>query len=81
VGSEETWSEVFRELKQRGVDGVRWLVSDGYAGIRAAVRTQFTGVVWQCRWIHFMRNALAKVGHKHQDVLAKSLSPRGSSTT
>lgn len=73
VESEDTWSEVFRELKQRGVGGVQWLVSDGHAGIRAAVRTQFTGVTWQRCWTHFMRNALAKVGHKHKDALAKEL--------
>lgn len=73
VESEDTWSEVFRELKQRGVGGVQWLVSDGHAGIRAAVRTQFTGVTWQRCWTHFMRNALAKVGHKHKDAFAKQL--------
>lgn len=73
VESEDTWSEVFRELKQRGVSGVQWLVSDGHAGIRAAVRTQFTGVVWQRCWTHFMRNALAKVSHKHKDAFAKEL--------
>jgi transposase-like protein len=74
VESEDTWSEVFRELKQRGVSGVQWLVSDGHAGIRAAVRSQFTGVAWQRCWTHFMRNALAKVAHKHKDALAKELS-------
>lgn len=33
VESEDTWTEVFRELKQRGVSGVQWLISDGHAGI------------------------------------------------
>lgn len=73
VESEDTWAEVFRELKQRGVGEVQWLISDGHAGIRAAVRTQFTGVTWQRCWTHFMRNVLGKVGHKHKDVLAKEL--------
>jgi transposase-like protein len=73
VESEDTWTEVFRELRQRGVDGVQWLISDGHAGIRAAVRTQFAGAAWQRCWTHFMRNVLAKVGHKLQDALAKEL--------
>ncbi len=73
VESEDTWTEVFRELKQRGVSGVQWLISDGHAGIRAAVRTQFTGVAWQRCWTHFMRNVLAKVGHQHKKALAKEL--------
>ncbi len=37
------------------------------------VSTQFTGVAWQCCWTHFMRNAMAKVGHKHKDAFAKEL--------
>lgn len=71
--SEDTWTEVFRELKRRGVQGVEWLISDGHEGIKAAARTQFNGVSWQRCWTHFMRNALAKVGHKHKDALAKEL--------
>lgn len=74
VESEDTWTEVFRELKQRGVQGVQWLVSDGHAGIQAALRTQLAGVSWQRCWVHFMRNLLAKAGHKHKDALAKEMS-------
>lgn len=71
--SEDTWTEVFRELKQRGVQGVTWVISDGHAGIRAAAQTQFYGAGWQRCWTHFMRNALAKVGHQHKDAFAKEL--------
>lgn len=74
VESEDTWTEVLRELKQRGVTGVQWLISDGHEGIQAAMRTQFHGVSWQRCWTHFMRNALAKVHHKHKDAVAKALS-------
>jgi putative transposase len=73
VESEDTWTEVFRELRQRGMSGVQWITSDGHEGIRAAVRTQLDGVAWQRCWTHFMRNALAKVGHKHQKSLAIEL--------
>jgi len=71
--SEETWTEVFTELRGRGVSGVRWVVSDGHEGIRAAVTKQFAGASWQRCWTHFMRNALAKVGHAHKDALAREL--------
>lgn len=71
--SEDSWTEVFRELKQRGVTGVQWLISDGHEGIQAAARTQLDGVSWQRCWTHFMRNALAKVNHKHKDAFAKEL--------
>lgn len=74
VESEDTWTEVFRELKQRGVRGVQWLISDGHKGIQAAARTQLNGVQWQRCWVHFLRNAMAKVGHKHKAALSKELS-------
>jgi putative transposase len=73
VESEDTWTEVFRELRQRGVHGVQWVISDGHEGIQNAVRTQWEGVAWQRCWTHFMRNALAKVNHRHKDALANEL--------
>ena len=75
--SEDTWTEVFREFKRRGVTGVEWLISDGHEGIQAAARTQFDGAGWQRCWTHFMRNALAKVGHKHKAALPKELQAAG----
>jgi len=73
VESQDTWTEVFRELRGRGIKGVGWVISDGHEGIQAAVAEQFPGVSWQRCWTHFMRNALGKVGHKHKDALAKEL--------
>ena len=72
--SEDTWTELFRELRHRGVSGVRYIISDGHQGIRAAVAKQYIGASWQRCWTHFMRNALAKVGHKYKDALARELS-------
>jgi len=73
VESEDTWSEVFRELRSRGVAGVCWIISDGHGGIRAAVAKHYIGATWQRCWTHFMRSALAKVGRRHKDALAKEL--------
>lgn len=73
VESEDTWTEVFRELRQRGVSGVEWVVSDGHEGIQAAVRTQWPEATWQRCWTHFQRNVLAKVGQRHKETLAKEL--------
>jgi len=73
VESEETWSEVFRELRSRGVRGVRWIISDGHEGIQAALVTHYDGVSWQRCWTHFIRNALRKVGRSHKDALAREL--------
>lgn len=71
--SEETWGEVFADLRQRGVTGVEWLVSDGHEGIRAAARTHFATALWQRCWTHFMRNILRKVSRKDKAILARDL--------
>jgi len=41
--SEATWSEVFRELKERGLQGVGYVVSDKHRGIEAAVSRALSG--------------------------------------
>jgi putative transposase len=45
--SESTWSEVFLNLKTRGVRGVKLVVSDAHHGIRAAMKRHLQGTSWQ----------------------------------
>jgi putative transposase len=59
--SEATWSEVFADLKARGLHGVRYVVSDDHQGLRSAVDRHFQGAVWQRCQVHFIRNVLARV--------------------
>lgn len=73
VESEETWGDVFRELKRRGMGGVEVIVSDGHEGIQAAVAKHFAGVSWQRCWVHFLRNAMKKVSYKHYRALLGDL--------
>ena len=73
VESEATWGEVFAELRQRGIQGVQWVVSDGHAGIQAAATHYFCDAAWQRCWTHFIRNLLAKVSHKDKAVLGREL--------
>lgn len=62
--SEASWSQVFRELKDRGLAGVRYVVSDNHRGLVDAIHRHFQGVVWQRCQVHFIRNALGKVQKK-----------------
>ena len=71
--SEETWGEMLRDLRSRGMRGVGWIISDGHEGIRAAVARNYTKARWQRCWTHFMRNAMKKVGHKYKEALAREL--------
>jgi transposase-like protein len=58
--SEATWSQVFVELKRRGVSGVSMIVSDAHKGIRSAMERHFQGVAWQRCRVHLMRELLKK---------------------
>jgi len=62
--SETTWSEVFADLKERGLRGVRFVVSDDHKGLRQAIDRQFQGTLWQRCQVHFLRNALGYVSKK-----------------
>ena len=41
--NETSWSEVFKELKERGLNGVRYVVSDDHAGLVKAIGRHFPG--------------------------------------
>jgi len=72
--SEETWGQVFRDLKARGLNGVEILISDAHEGIQAAARRYLQGASWQRCRVHFMRNALAKMGgSKDKAQVAKEI--------
>jgi transposase-like protein len=58
--SEESWSEFFSWLKQRGLHGVDIIVSDHHKGLIKAIRQYFQGATWQRCQTHFMRNILDK---------------------
>lgn len=58
--SEESWSEFFSWLKQRGLYGVDLVVSDHHNGLRRAIGQYFQGTTWQRCQTHFMRNILDK---------------------
>jgi len=62
--SEATWSEVFSDLRDRGLSGVRFVVSDDHSGLRAAIDRHFQGALWQRCQVHFLRNVLARVSKK-----------------
>lgn len=56
--SEESWSEFFVSLKNRGLRGTDIIVSDNHAGLVKAVKKQFQGITWQRCQTHFMRNVM-----------------------
>jgi len=70
--STATWGGVFRELAARGLHGVRYVVSDEHAGLRAALQRYCPDAVHQRCQVHYLRNALTKVSTpaRQQTLLA-----------
>ena len=63
--TEIEWELFFDNLKDRGLNGVEMVISDGNKGIREAVKQSFPGSSWQYCHVHFMRN-LRKLMGKQQ---------------
>lgn len=71
--SEESYSQVFQSLRQRGLKGPSLVVSDANRGLVSAVRKSFPGASWQRCKVHFMRNILAHVPQKERDAFAAQI--------
>lgn len=56
--NETTWSDLFRDLKRRGLKGVELVTSDDHEGLKAAVKRYFQGASWQRCQCHFTKNVL-----------------------
>lgn len=59
--SEASWTAVFKDLVERGLHGVTYVVADDHVGLTAAVQRFFPEAVRQRCQVHYQRNALAKV--------------------
>ena len=55
------WLAFLRQLQARGLKGVRLVVSDAHAGLKAAIASVLSGASWQRCRAHFANNLLAKV--------------------
>ncbi len=79
--SAATYMAVFRDLKARGLRGVRLVTSDDHAGLRAAIDRYFQGAGWQRCQVHYTRNLLGMVGASKRKELTADLRALFSATT
>jgi transposase-like protein len=68
--NEPFWKEFLGGLVDRGLAGVRLVISDAHAGLIKAIRRCFQGASWQRCRVHAMRNLLAAANHRHRQVIA-----------
>ncbi len=71
--SKTSWSNFLSALKERGLNGVRFVVSDSHEGIKHAVSRILPEAVWQRCYVHFLRNALDYLPRKADDDCLREL--------
>ncbi|QQL45024.1 IS256 family transposase [Sulfuriroseicoccus oceanibius] len=65
--SGSSWKNFLLQLKQRGLTGVEFCVTDNHAGLRRAISEVLPEALWQRCYVHFLRNALDHLPRKHDD--------------
>ena len=68
--SEAFWQQFLGSLRDRGLTGVRLVISDAHRGLAAAADRWFQGTARQRCRVHFIRNLLALVPRSHQHMAA-----------
>jgi len=76
VGDSETeafWSEFLRSLRERGLGGVRLVISDSHSGLVAAIRKVMLGAAWQRCRAHFLRNVFSVIPKGSGEMVAATI--------
>ena len=71
--SASSWREFLVGLKQRGLSGVEFVVSDDHAGLKKAITEILPEAAWQRCYVHFLRNALDYLPRKADDDCLQEL--------
>lgn len=67
------WRELIKGLLDRGLRGVRLVISDDHESIKQAVKVELPGAQWQRCVVHFERNVLAHVPQTETKEVAGDL--------
>src|SRR5918995_187838 len=71
--SRSSWREFLLGLRERGLSGVEFVVSDDHAGLRQSIVEVLPEAAWQRCYVHFLRNALDYVPRKVDDDCRREL--------
>jgi len=71
--SQSSWREFLVALKQRGLNGVEFVVSDDHAGLKKAIAEILPEAAWQRCYVHFLRNALDYLPRKADEECMQEL--------
>lgn len=71
--SQTSWRNFLAALKERGLHGVEFVVSDDHQGLRKAVMEVLPEAAWQRCYVHFLRNALDHLPRRADDDCLQEL--------
>lgn len=71
--SYESWKDVFKDIKRRGVKFIGLLIGDGIRGLWKAMSEIYPKADYQRCWVHKMRNVIDKVPTKVQEEIKEEL--------
>ena len=71
--TQSSWRSFLEGLRDRGLGGVEFVVSDDHSGLRKAVMEILPEAAWQRCYVHFLRNALHHLPRKADDDCLKEL--------
>src|ERR1051325_7828070 len=71
--SQTTWRDFIVKLKERGLIGVEFVVSDHHLGLKNAIGELLAEAIWQRCYVHFLRNALDYLPRKADDDCLQEL--------
>src|SRR5690625_3535461 len=75
AGNESTasWTAFFQDLRARGLTKPKLIISDAHAGLKAAIRQEFTDCPWQRCTFHFLQNMVTSMPKKHSGPARQKL--------
>lgn len=66
------WLAFLLSLKERGLEGVKLIISDSHSGLKEVIQQVLSASWQQCR-VHLMRNVLCRVNSGSQSVVRAAL--------
>lgn len=64
VENYDSWCRFFQQLKSRGLQSPKLVISDAHQGLQKAIMREFIGTSWQRCNVHFKRNVFEKLPRK-----------------
>jgi putative transposase len=68
-----SWRDFVHGLKERGLSGAFFVVTDDHAGLKKAIGELLPEAIWQRCYVHFLRNALDYLPRKADDDCLQEL--------